>query len=123
MSALPITRYRPSILRARGWGLHPPLISPIRLEGTRRIYFHTFRVTIGLWIFMPPRPDVVASHAVPVRRAGSLPAASFGFRLAADTLAVRLTVPVTRVRRGLSPPSLQRATTAPQIAPLTAPCP
>ena len=83
------------------------------LPYTRRIYFHTFRVTIGLWISWPPRPDVAASYAVPVRRAGSLPAASFGFRLATDTLAVRLAVPVTRVRRGLSPPSHRWATTAP----------
>ena len=52
---------------------------------------------------MPPRPDVDASYAVPIRRAGTLPAASFRSRVAPDTLAVRLTVPVTRVRRGLSP--------------------
>ena len=32
-------------------------------------------------------------HAFPVRQASALPAASFGFRLATDTLAVRLTVP------------------------------
>ena len=83
------------------------------LPYTRRIYFRTFRVTIGLWISWPPRPSAAASYAVSVRRAGSLPAASFGFRLAADTLAVRLAVPVTRVRRGLSPPSHRWATTAP----------
>ena len=72
---------------------------------TRRIYFYTFRVIIGLWIFMPPRPDVAASHAVPVRRAGTLPTASFRFRLTTDTLAVQLTVPITRACRGLLPPS------------------
>jgi hypothetical protein len=32
-------------------------------------------------------------YAVPVRQASVLPAASFGFRLTTDTLAVRLTVP------------------------------
>ena len=32
-------------------------------------------------------------YAVPVRQASALPAASFGFRLATNTLAVRLTVP------------------------------
>jgi len=32
-------------------------------------------------------------YAIPVRRAGALPAASFGFSLATDTLAVRPTVP------------------------------
>jgi len=32
-------------------------------------------------------------YAIPVRQASVLPAASFGFGLATDTLAVRLTVP------------------------------
>jgi hypothetical protein len=72
---------------------------------TRRIYFYIFRVIMGLWILWPPRPDVAASHAVTVRRAGTLLTASFGFHLTVDTLAVRLTVPITRVCRGLSPPS------------------
>jgi hypothetical protein len=36
---------------------------------------------------------MAASYAVPVRQASALPAASFRFRLAADTLAVRLAVP------------------------------
>ncbi len=34
-----------------------------------------------------------ASYAIPVRQASALPAASFRFHLAMDTLAVRLTVP------------------------------
>jgi len=55
--------------------------------------------------FMPPRPGAVASYALRVPRAGGLPAASFRPRLAAVALAVQLTVPVIRVRRGLSPPS------------------
>jgi len=41
---------------------------------TRRIYFYLFRVIIGFWILLPSRPDVAASY--PVRRAGTLPAAS-----------------------------------------------
>jgi len=36
---------------------------------------------------------MAASYAIPVRRASALPAASFRFHLAMDTLAVRLTVP------------------------------
>ena len=72
---------------------------------TRRIYFYIFRVIIGLWILWPPRTDVAASYAVAVRRAGTLPTASFRFRLTTDTLAVQLTVPITRACRGLSPPS------------------
>ncbi|RQW77860.1 MAG: hypothetical protein EHM51_01055, partial [Geobacter sp.] len=72
---------------------------------------------------MPSRPDVTASYAIPVRRAGTLPAASFRFRLATDTLAVRLSVPTIRVRRGLAPPS-QRSTTTVEHMALTrhAPC-
>jgi len=72
---------------------------------TRRIYFHTFRMTIGLQIFMPPRPGVAASYAVAVRQAHDLPTASFGRQLTMIALAVRLTVPITRVCRGLPPPS------------------
>jgi hypothetical protein len=62
-------------------------------------------MTIGLRVAMPPRPGAVASYALRVPRAGGLPAASFRPRLAAAALAVRLTVPVIRVRRGLPPPS------------------
>src|SRR3990170_4091246 len=62
-------------------------------------------MTIGLWASMLPRPGAVASYALRVPRAGGLPAASFGPRLAAAALAVRLTVPAIRVRRGLPPPS------------------
>nr|VFK60100.1 MAG: hypothetical protein BECKTC1821F_GA0114240_10411 [Candidatus Kentron sp. TC] len=84
----------------------PPRVRRVTfLPYTRRIYFHTFRVTIGLWISLPPRPDVAASYELPVHRIWSLPSASFGSHLAVGTLAVRLKVPVTRVRRGLSPPS------------------
>ena len=39
-------------------------------------------------------PGASALYAVPVRQASALPAASFRFRLATDTLAVRLTVPL-----------------------------
>ena len=62
-------------------------------------------MTIGLWISLPPRPDVVASYALRVPQTGVLLTASFRPRLAAAALAVRLTVPVIRARRGLSPPS------------------
>ena len=75
------------------------------LPSTRRIYFHIFWIAIGLRVSWPSRPDVAASYAVPVRRARSLPTASFRFRLTTNTLAVQLTVPAIRVRRGLSPPS------------------
>src|SRR5699024_6531288 len=82
----------------------PPRVSRAAfLPSTRRIYFHIFWIAIGLRVSWPSRPDVAASYAVPVRRARSLPTASFRFRLATDTLAVQLTVPAIRVRRGLSP--------------------
>jgi len=65
---------------------------------------------------MPSRPDMPASYAISVRRAGVLPAASFRFRVTPDTLAVRLTVPTIRVRRGLAPPSHKSATMADSMA-------
>ena len=77
----------------------------------RRIYFLIFRVTIGLRILWPPRPDEAASYALRIPRAGTLRTASFRFHLTTDTLAVRLTIPATRVRRGLAPPSVHRGTT------------
>src|SRR4030043_1484789 len=52
-----------------------------------------------------PSPRCSCLYAVSVRRAGTLPTASFRFRLTTDTLAVQLTVPITRVCKGLSPPS------------------
>ena len=64
------------------------------------------RVTTGLWVLSPPRPDGNASYALRVPRAGTLRTASFRFHLTVDTLAVRLTIPITRARRGLAPPSV-----------------
>lgn len=80
-------------------------------------------MAIGLGRYWPSRPDAAASYAIPVRRAGTLPAASFRSRLSADTLAVRLSVPITRVRKGLAPPSHQSVTTTDWMAlPRHAPC-
>ena len=62
-------------------------------------------MTIGLQIFWPPRPDVAASYALRVPQTGDLPTASSRPHLTMIALAVQLTVPVIRVRRGLSPPS------------------
>jgi len=62
-------------------------------------------MTIGLWIFAPPRPSVAASYALRVPQAGDLPTASFRPHLTMIALAVQLTVPVIRVRGGLTPPS------------------
>ena len=66
----------------------------------RRIYVGSLPDDIGLRVFAPSRPAAVASDAVRVPRTGSLPAASFRFRLAADTLAVRLGVPVIKASTG-----------------------
>jgi hypothetical protein len=82
----------------------PGYRAPTFTPSTRRIYSRAFRMTIGLKIIMPPRPDAVASYALRVPRARALPTTSFRPRLAAVALAVPLTVPVIRVRRGLSPP-------------------
>ena len=61
---------------------------------------------IGLRPSWLSRPDMAASYAVSVRRARGLLTASFRFHFAVDTLAVRLTVPIIRVRKGLPPSSL-----------------
>jgi hypothetical protein len=101
----------------------PRVIRVTFIPYTRRIYSHTFLNGFGLQRIVPSRPDMTASYAIPVRRARTLLTASFGFRLATDTLAVRLSVPTIRVRRGLAPPSHQSTTTADWMA-LTrhAPC-
>ena len=49
-----------------------------------------FRQPFGLQCRLPPYPYFQALYAVPVRQVRGLLTASFRFRLAADTLAVRL---------------------------------
>jgi hypothetical protein len=70
------------------------------LPYTRRIYAASIRMTGGFESIGPLAPRADALYAVRVPRAGSLPSASFGFRLAADTLAVRLGVPVIKASIG-----------------------
>ncbi len=53
----------------------------------------------GLWVPMPPRPQIDASYTVRVPWAGALPAASFRSLLLKGTLAVRLEVPVIKASR------------------------
>ena len=45
---------------------------------------------------MQPRPLCPALYAISVRRLGTLPAASFRFHLAMDTLAIQLTLPTAK---------------------------
>src|SRR5690606_2744532 len=56
--------------------------------------------TLGFGSMRPLAHRAVASYAIRVPRVGSLPSASFRFRLAADTLAVRLGVPVIKASTG-----------------------
>lgn len=104
-------------------GRPPQVMRVTFISYTRRIYSHTLWMVIGLKSYVPSCPNVTASYAISVRRAKILPAASFRFRLATDTLAVRLMVPTIRVHRGLAPPSHCLTTTVKQMA-LTrhAPC-
>ena len=51
---------------------------------------------MGLRLVLQPHPLCPAFYAISVRRLGTLPAVSFRFRLTADTLAVRLTLPITK---------------------------
>jgi len=57
-------------------------------------------MTWGFESFGPLAHPTDASYAIRVPRARSLPAASFRFRLAADTLAVQLGVPVIKASIG-----------------------
>ena len=52
--------------------------------------------SMELRLVLQPRPLCPALYAISVRRLGTLLAASFKFRLSADTLAVRLTLPTTK---------------------------
>ena len=80
------------------------------LPYTRRIYAETVRMTLGFESIGPLAHRFDALYAIHVLRARSLPAASFGLRLAADALAFRLGVPVIKVSTGtLTRPVTSRA--------------
>ncbi len=70
------------------------------LPHTRRIYAAPVRMTWGFESIGPLAHQDDASYAIRVPRAGSLPAASFRFRLTTDTLAVRLRVPAIKASTG-----------------------
>ena len=70
------------------------------LPHIRRIYDSSLRMTLGFESFGPLAQRVTASYAIRVPRTGSLPAASFRFWVAPDTLAVRLGVPVIKASIG-----------------------
>ena len=59
-------------------------------------------------------------YPLPVRQASTLPAASFRFRLATDTLAVQLTLPLAGCVEDFHLQVIPPATTAGKIAPVTA---
>ena len=84
----------------------PPRVLRSHFPPTYPSHLHTHLPgDIGLCIFVPARPDVNASDALHVLRAGSLHSASSRHHLTVDALAVPLVVPVTKAHRGLSPPS------------------
>ena len=57
-------------------------------------------MTLGFESYGPLAQQATASYAIRVPRTGSLPAASFRFWVAPDTLAVRLEVPVIKASIG-----------------------
>src|SRR5207253_10858668 len=59
----------------------------------RRIYATSFPYRYRTLSLLAFSSSLHASYAISVRRASVLPAASFRFHLAMDTLAVRLTIP------------------------------
>jgi len=86
------------------------------LPYTRRIYAATVRMTSGFESIGPLAHRCDASYAIHVLRARSLPAASFGPRLAVDALAFRLGVPVIKVSAGTSTrPVTSRLAFAPRL--------
>jgi hypothetical protein len=62
-------------------------------------------------------PDVSASYAFSACQAGTLLTASFRFRVDPDAIAIRLTVPSIKARRGLAPPSHRLGTTPSRLVP------
>jgi len=66
------------------------------LPNTRRLFADSIRLTWGFESIGSLAHQASASYAVRVPRARSLPTASFKFGLAANTLAVRLEVPVIK---------------------------
>ena len=70
------------------------------LPYTRRIYAGPDPMPLDFESLGPLAQPADASYAIRVPRARSLPTASFRFRLAADTLAVRLGVPVIKASIG-----------------------
>jgi len=60
---------------------------------------------------------MAASYVISVRQASALPAASFRFHLAMDTLAVRLTVPLTEPVGDLTSADLGRSLTPQWVRP------
>jgi hypothetical protein len=65
-----------------------------------RIYNRSIRMTSGFESFGPLAQETAALSAVRGPQTGSLLAASFGFHLAVDTLAVQLGVPVIKASIG-----------------------
>src|SRR5512135_521770 len=71
-----------------------PRVMRIHLPAyARRIYDHALPYRYRTLKTFDLSSGMAASYAISVRRASVLPAASFRFHLAMDTLAVRLTVP------------------------------
>jgi hypothetical protein len=62
-------------------------------------------------------PRMTASYVISVRQASALPAASFRFHLTMDTLAVRLTVPLTGPVGDLTSAKLGRSLTPKWVRP------
>ena len=72
----------------------PPRVMRSHLHAyARRIYATSFPYRYWTLSLLALSSSFHASYAISVRRASVLPAASFRFHLAMDTLAVRLTVP------------------------------
>ena len=65
------------------------MVSMFLFDVFRRIYPTGLRKAVGLFSSLPDYPPRQASYPIPVRQNTSLLLASFRFRVATDTLAIR----------------------------------
>src|SRR6266851_5262331 len=87
--------FPPPLSDGSSWqSCRPPRVMRSHLHAyARRIYATSFPYRYRTLSLLALSSSLHASYAISVRRASALPAASFRFHLAMDTLAVRLTIP------------------------------
>ena len=85
-----LTSHSSLLLRLMEPPVRPPQLRCVLFPSMYPPHLLVLPATFGLQCLLPPYPYFRALYAVPVRQVRGLLTASFRFRLAADTLAVRL---------------------------------